>query len=178
VSFAPPAIASPGSGTSILTLTAAAGAASGASTLTLTATGRGVTKTVTLTVLPPGFMLTPLLRVFNVAAGRSAAMFDYRSEIGFQSAVPLSVSTPPKGVTATFVPATIVPPGNGTSKLDDFNSFGNRSRLLHLDGDGNRRRCHEDSVDQSDILMISSETPSGRQYAGKSKLVLRTPDRI
>jgi len=49
-SFVPGSVASPGSGSSTLTLKAASSAAVGASTLTVTATGGGVTKTLTLSL--------------------------------------------------------------------------------------------------------------------------------
>ena len=117
--FAPASIASPGTGTSTLTLAAASGAASGSYNLTVTATGGGVTKTqpVSLTVLPPpSFTLTLNATSATMARGGSTPIkLSVAGLNGFQSAVVLSLTGLPKGVTASFAPSSIAAPGSGTS---------------------------------------------------------------
>ena len=119
--FAPASIAAPGNGASTLTLAAASGTAAGSFSLTVTATGGGVTKTqpVALTVLPPpSFSLTPSATSASVSPGASTTIkLTTAALYGFQSQVLLSVSGLPKGVTASFAPASIAAPGNGTSTL-------------------------------------------------------------
>ena len=119
--FAPASIAAPGNGASTLTLASASTTAAGSYNLTVTAIGGGVTKTqpVSLTVLPPlSFTLTPSASSASVAAGGSTTIkFSTAALNGFQSAVALTVSGLPAGVTASFVPASIAAPGSGTSTL-------------------------------------------------------------
>ncbi len=120
-SFAPASISAPGNGTSTLTLAAASGTIAGSYNLIVTAVGGGVTKTqpLTLTVLPPpSFTLSPSSTSATVApAGSTSIKLSTVALNGFQSAVALSVSALPKGVTASFAPATIAAPGSGTSTL-------------------------------------------------------------
>jgi M6 family metalloprotease-like protein len=120
-SFAPATIASPGSGTSTLTLSAASGMALGSFTLNVTATGAGVTKTqsVSLSVIPaPSFSLTPSATSATVYVGASTTIKVTTTALyGFQSQIALSMTGLPKGVTASFAPATIASPGSGTSTL-------------------------------------------------------------
>jgi len=118
--FAPTSIASPGSGSSTLTLAAASGSTSGSCNLTVSAIGGGVTKTQTLslTVLASSFTLTPSVSSATVAAGGSKTILLTTALVnGFKSAITLSVSSAPKGVTAKFAPASIASPGSGTSIL-------------------------------------------------------------
>jgi subtilase family serine protease len=119
-SFAPPSIASPGSGKSILTLSAASGAAPGVSSLIVKATGGGLTQiqTLSLTVLTPSFTLTSSATSTSVAAGGSVPVTLTTALLyGFKAAIGLSVSGVPKGVTASFTPTSIASPGSGTSAL-------------------------------------------------------------
>jgi uncharacterized membrane protein len=120
-SFAPPSILAPGSGTSTLTLSAASNTAAGSYSLTVTATGGGITKVqpLSLTLLPPpNFSLTPSATSATVAQAGSTSIKLFTAVLnGFQSAVALSVSGAPKGVTASFAPASISVPGSGTSTL-------------------------------------------------------------
>src|SRR5271163_4044927 len=119
--FAPTSIASPGSGASKLTLTAASSTTTGSSSLTISATGGGVTKTQTfsLTVAPaPSFSLSASASSASVAAGASTSITLSTSGLNaFSSAIAISVTGLPKGVTAAFAPASIASPGSGTSKL-------------------------------------------------------------
>ncbi len=120
-SFAPASIASPGSGSSKLTLTVASGTAAGVSTLTVTGTGGGVTKTQTLTLTvatPPSLALTAAAASISVTPGRSiATKLSTAGLNGFKSAIAFSVIGLPKGITATFAPASIASPGTGSSTL-------------------------------------------------------------
>jgi uncharacterized membrane protein len=118
--FAPTSIASPGNGSSKLTLAAASGTAAGTYNLTITAKGGGVTQTqpFTLTVVVPSFTLTLGTSKANVTAGGSIPITVSTAALtGFKSALALSVSGLPKGVTASFAPTSIAAPGNGSSKL-------------------------------------------------------------
>jgi len=119
-SFAPASIASPGNGNSKLTLAAASGTAAGTYNLTITAKGGGVTqtRTLSLTVVVPSFTLTLGATKASLAAGGSIPITVSTTVLnGFKSAVALSVSGLPKGVTASFAPTIIASPGNGSSRL-------------------------------------------------------------
>jgi hypothetical protein len=119
-SFAPSSIASPGNGSSVLTLKAASSAIGGASTLTVKGTGGGLTKTqtISLTVIVPSFSLTANATSATVTAGSSTAITYSTAVInGFKSAITLSVTGLPTGVTAKFSPASIASPGTGSSTL-------------------------------------------------------------
>ena len=118
--FAPASIASPGPGSSTLTLAAAAGKVSGVYPLTVTGSGGGVTKTQTLslTIVGPNFTLTLGSTKVIEARGRAMPITVSTAGInGFKSAIALSVSGLPKGVTASFVPGSVASPGSGSSTL-------------------------------------------------------------
>ena len=118
--FVPASIAAPGNGSSTLTFTAAATVSGGAYIVTVTASGGGVTKTqaLTLTVLPPSFNLT-----LNLTANSLTPNSSIKNTIstvgvnGFKSAIALSASGMPSGVTASFAPLGIASPGTGSSTL-------------------------------------------------------------
>jgi hypothetical protein len=117
--FSPASIASPGTGSSTLTLTAVAGKVAGAYALTVTASG-GVTKTQTLSLMVIGsdFTLTLGGTKVIVARGGSVPITITTAVVdGFKAAVALSVSGAPSGVTASFAPTSIASPGSGSSKL-------------------------------------------------------------
>jgi subtilase family serine protease len=118
--FSPASIAAPGSGTSTLTLTETTGAASGTYNLTVTATGGGVTKTLILSlkVVTQSFTMTLGGTSVSMKQGGSMPITVTTAAVsGFNSAVALSVTGLPKGVTATFAAASIAAPGNGSSTL-------------------------------------------------------------
>ncbi len=118
--FAPSTIPTPGTGSSTLTLTAAANKVAGVYSLTLTASGGGVSKTQTLvlTVIGPDFTLSLAGAQVTVARGGSLPINVTTAAVnGFKSAVTLSISGLPTGVTATFSPVSITTPGSGTSVL-------------------------------------------------------------
>jgi subtilase family serine protease len=117
----PAKFSAPGSGTSVLKLTAAASARPGSYTITVTATGGGITKTAssTLTLLaPPNFTLAASSSSVAVPAGnRGSVTLTTAANTTFNAAVSLSVSALPAGMTASFAPSRIPSPGSGTSTL-------------------------------------------------------------
>ena len=113
--FSPPSIAAPGNGSSALTISAGSTAAPGVSTLTVTAVGGGMTRsqTLSLTVLPT-FALSSSLASANLVRGASRSMtLTVTPGNGFNSAIALSASGVPAGVTASFNSASIAAPGGG-----------------------------------------------------------------
>lgn len=122
-SFAPASLAAPGSGSSTLTLTASSTATTGTANLTITATGGTITHTTTvaLTVVAssvPSFTLSASPAALTVSQGSSGnSTVSTVASGGFNSAIALSASGLPAGVTATFSPASIAAPGTGSATL-------------------------------------------------------------
>src|SRR6266849_9675607 len=122
-SFSPSSIAAPGSGNSTLTFTASSTVTTGTSNVTVTASGGGVTHTTTvaLTISPaaaPNFTVTASPSSLPVTQGGSGnTTISTSVSGGFNSAVSLSASGLPVGVTASFSPASIAAPGSGSSTL-------------------------------------------------------------
>ena len=119
-SFTAASIASPGTGTSTLVLSAGSTVAAGTSSFVVTASGGGVTKTQTLnlTILAPSFTLMPSATSASVAPGGSIPITFTTARLnGFSSAVAMSVVGLPTGITASFAPSSIASPGAGTSML-------------------------------------------------------------
>ena len=123
VSFSPTSIAAPGSGTSTVTFTVASTAATGTYTITITGSGDSITHAaaVSLTVTAaatPAFTLAASPTSVSVVQGKSGtSAITTTVSGGFSSAVALSASGQPAGVTATFSPTSIAAPGSGTSTL-------------------------------------------------------------
>ena len=115
--FSPATIAAPGSGTTKLTLAATSKVAGGAYPLTIGASGVGLTKTTAITANVPGFTLTASTGALSVASGGKGTILTTHALPGFSSAVTLSVSGLPAGVTASFSPQSVAAPGNGSSTL-------------------------------------------------------------
>jgi uncharacterized membrane protein len=118
--FSPASIAAPGSGTSTLTLTAGSSTAAGVYTVTVTGTGGGVTKTATvsLTVMAPAFTITASPTAASVARGsKGTSTIATAVSGGFNSAVALSATGQPAGVTVSFNPTSIAAPGSGASTM-------------------------------------------------------------
>ncbi len=122
-SFSPTSIAAPGSGSSTLTFTASSTATTGTSTITINASGGSVSHstTVSLTVsatATPDFAISASPTSVSVAAGSSGtSTISTTVSGGFNSAVSLSASGLPTGVTAAFSPTSIAAPGSGSSTL-------------------------------------------------------------
>jgi kumamolisin len=123
VSFSPTSIAAPGSGTSTATFAVASGTATGTYTITVSGTGDSITHTatvsLTVTSAPvPAFTIAASPTSVSVAQGASgSSTITTAVSGGFDSAVALTASGQPTGVTATFSPTSIAAPGSGTSTL-------------------------------------------------------------
>jgi kumamolisin len=123
VTFSPTSIAAPGSGSSTATLAVASNTTTGTYTITVTGTGGGITHsaTISLTVTSapvPAFTLTASPTSVSVVQGASgSSTVTTAVSGGFSSAIALSASGMPTGVTATFSPTSIAAPGSGTSSL-------------------------------------------------------------
>jgi len=123
VSFGTNPIAAPGSGTSTMTMTVASSTTTGTYTITVTGTGGGVTQTstVTLTVTAPGsanFTISASPTTLTVSKGSSgSSTITTAVSGGFNSAVALSASGLPSGVTASLSSTSIGAPGSGKSTL-------------------------------------------------------------
>jgi uncharacterized membrane protein len=118
--FAPSSIASPGNGSSTLTLTSAASTLGGVYTLTVSGSGGGITRSQTLSLTIIGLNFTLTLGGTNVAVARGGSIpitVTTAAGNGFTAAVALTVNGMPKGVTASFAPASIASPGTGNSTL-------------------------------------------------------------
>ena len=121
VSFSPTSIAAPGSGTSTATFAVASTTATGTYPITISGTGDSITHTaivsLTVTSAPvPAFTLAASPTSVSVAQGKSgASTLTTTVSGGFNSAVALTASGQPSGVTVTFSPTSIAAPGSGTS---------------------------------------------------------------
>jgi hypothetical protein len=122
-SFSPTSIAAPGSGSSTLTFSASSTSTTGTFNTTVSATGGGITHTTVIPVTvnaatSPNFSLSASPTSLSVAAGSSGSSTISTSVSGgFNSAVSLSASGLPSGVTAAFNPTSIAAPGSGSSTL-------------------------------------------------------------
>ncbi|MBV8202611.1 MAG: hypothetical protein JOZ15_18505 [Acidobacteria bacterium] len=120
VAFNPTSIAAPGSGSSTMTITVGASTATGTYPITVTGTGGGTTHTatVTLTVTTTGFSISASPTSTTIAQGGSGNVTISTAISGsFNSAVALSASGQPTGVTVAFNPTSIAAPGNGSSTM-------------------------------------------------------------
>ena len=121
--FNPTSIAAPGSGSSVLTLTVASTVATGTYTITVTGSGDSITHTATVSLTvtataTPAFTLAASPTSVSVTQGKSGtSTITTTVSGGFSSAVALTASGQPTGVTATFSPTSIAAPGSGTSTL-------------------------------------------------------------
>jgi uncharacterized membrane protein len=123
VSFNPTSIALPGSGTSTMTMAVAATTATGTYTITVTGTGGGITHTatvsLTVTAATTGnFTISVSPSSGYLYQGTSGyAVITTTISGGFDSAIALSATGQPTGVTVSFSPASIRAPGSGTSDM-------------------------------------------------------------
>jgi subtilase family serine protease len=124
VSFNPASIAAPGSGTSTMTMAVASTTATGTYPITVTGTGGGLTHTasvsLTVTAATSGsFTISVSPTSGYLDQGQSGyAVVSTSATGGFNSAIALSASGVPTGVTYSFTPKNIKAPGTGSS---DFN---------------------------------------------------------
>ncbi len=109
----------PATSTSTLTLTASATATTGTATVTVTGTSGTLSAatTITLTVNSLGsFTLSASPNTLTVFPGSSGtSTITATSQNSFNSAITLSASGLPSGVTATFKTNPVTPPANGTA---------------------------------------------------------------
>jgi subtilase family serine protease len=120
VGFSPTSIT--GTGTSTMTITVGPSTAPGTYSIRVTGTAGSITEVVTVslevTKAPPNYTISASPTSISVAAGGSgestvtAAIF-----YGFDSAISLSATGYPIGVTVSFSPGTIRAPGAGTSTM-------------------------------------------------------------
>ena len=116
-------IAAPGSGSSTLTMAVASTTVAGTYTITVSGTGGGITHTATvaLTVTAPtagAFTISVSPTSGSLRQGQSGtATVTTAVSGGFDSAVALSATGEPTGVTIKFTPASIAAPGSGTSSM-------------------------------------------------------------
>ena len=121
VTFNPPSIPAPGSGSATMSINVLHLATLGTYPITVTGTGGGVkqTTTVTLTIVSSvDFELSASpssLSIMQGTQGNSTITSTIAG--GFNSAVGLSASGVPSGVTVSFNPQTIPAPGSGTSTM-------------------------------------------------------------
>ncbi len=116
-------VASPGTGTSVLTFTVASNTTPGTYPITVTGTETptGTTTnstTVTLVVTAPTFTVSASPTSVSVVQGNAGMSTITTAAVnGFNGAITLSASGLPTGVTAGFNPNPIAAPGSGTSTL-------------------------------------------------------------
>jgi kumamolisin len=123
VSFSPTSIAAPGSGTSTMTMATASTTAAGTYPITVTASGGGITQTATVSLTVTGtatgaFTISVSPTSGSLYRGTSGyAVITTKVSGGFDSAIALSATGQPSGVTVTFKPASIAAPGSGKSEM-------------------------------------------------------------
>ena len=123
VSFSPASIAAPGSGSSTMTLAVASSTATGTYPITVTGSGGSATHTtsvsLTVTAAPvPNFTISASPGSVSVLQGNSGtSTVSTAVSGGFNSAIALSASGQPAGVTVSFSPASIAAPGSGSSTM-------------------------------------------------------------
>jgi len=123
VTFNPTSIAAPGSGTSTMTMAVASTTQTGTYTITVTGAGGGLTRTaaVSLTVTASGsgtftISVSPTSGYLYRATSGYVTVTTAASG-GFNSAIALSATGQPTGVTVTFKPVSIAAPGSGKSYM-------------------------------------------------------------
>jgi kumamolisin len=120
-SFSPASIT--GTGTSTLTLAVASTTAAGTHTITVTGTGNGITQTATVSLT----VTTPAAGAFTISVSPTSGYLNRGKSGyvivtttvsgGFNSAIALSATGMPSGVTGSFTPSSIAVPGSGTAHL-------------------------------------------------------------
>ena len=117
--FSPTSIKAPGSGSSTLTISAAATMSPGTYTLTITAIGGGVTRTAPVTVNVAGFTLAVSPSTVTLAPGAKGSLTVTTTALaGFNSAITVSNSALPTGITGSWSANKINAPGGGSVTLN------------------------------------------------------------
>ncbi len=121
VGFSTTTLAAPGSGTSSVTFTVASNTVTGTYPITITGVGGGITQTATVSLTvtgPANFTISASPTSVSVAQGSKGTSTITTAVSGsFSSAIGLSASGMPTGVTASFSKTSIAAPGSGTSTL-------------------------------------------------------------
>ena len=115
--FTPATIASPGSGASVLAVSAGATLTGGSYTLVVTAAGGGMQRSQSLTVKVPTFTLSLKSPTVSLIRGTSTPLSFSVAVLGFSAPVSLTLSGLPSGVAASFVPSAFNLPGAGTGMV-------------------------------------------------------------
>ena len=119
--FNPTSFNAPGSGSSSVILSVAANVATGTYPITITGMGGGITQTTTINLTvtgPANFTISASPTAVSVAQGSHGTSTITTAISGsFSSAIGLSASGQPTGVTASFSKTSIAAPGSGTSTL-------------------------------------------------------------
>lgn len=143
VTFSPHSINA--AGTSTMTIAVASSAAVGTYHLRVTGTSGSITEVVTVTLAvtkaPPDYTITASPTSISVARGSSGtSTITTAISGGFDSAISLSATGYPIGVTVAFNPKTIVAPGAGKSTLkvtvDKQVALGNHTITINATGAG------------------------------------------
>ncbi len=119
--FNPTSIAAPGAGSSTVTFTVASTTATGTYSITITGSGGGLVETTTVSLT----VTAPASPAFTISVSPTSGYL-YQNQSGyvvvstavsggFNSAITLSASALPAGVTGSFSPNPIKAPGSGTS---------------------------------------------------------------
>ena len=120
--FTPATLPAPGSGSSVLKLTASNSAKAGVYPATMTATSGATKKSMALSVTvapPPTFTLASSATSISVPAGNSNTVtLTITATSNFNAAITLSVTGLPAGMTAQLLPSSVVgAPGSGATAV-------------------------------------------------------------
>ena len=179
VSFNPSTIPAPGTGSSTMTVTVGNSTPPGTYPITVSGNGGGVqqTTTVTLTVISaiqPSFILTVSPPVVTVAQG-SMGNTTVETAIlgGFNSAISLSASGMPAGITVSFNPQTIPAPGGGTSTATVTVAANTPLGTYPITVTGNGGGVQQNFT--MTLMVISSVWQQGFDFRGSADLVTDPP---
>jgi uncharacterized membrane protein len=123
LTFNPPTIPAPGVGNSTINIVVFSTTQAGTYPITVTATGGGIKQTVTVTLTitvagQPNFSLTAAPASLSIVQGtQGSSSINSTISGAFNSAISLSASGLPNGVSASFAPATLSAPGSGNSVM-------------------------------------------------------------
>jgi len=119
--FTPASLPAPGSGSGILKLGATTKSIAGTYSVTIKASGGGLAKSVSLAVIltpAPTFTLAAAQTQLTLPANKSTSVgLTLAGNTSFKSAVSLTASGMPTGMTASFSPPAVAAPGSGTSTM-------------------------------------------------------------
>jgi subtilase family serine protease len=119
--FTAATLSAPGSGTTILMLTATTGVQPGTYPLIISATSGSITRVADVSVTvgtAPGLTLKPAVDEISLPAGTTGHItVTTLATGGFKAPVTLAVSGMPMSMTANFSPSSIASPGSGSSTL-------------------------------------------------------------